>query len=249
MPGTYQFEQAQSECVTCKTRYYCPDYEMHYPDDCPQGQYCDGTGRDDTESCPTGTFSNLFRLETADECQDCVSGAYCTTTGRTDIEGQCSSGYFCKLKSTSATPGSLVTNFGPCPAYLYCDASSGTGVGQGTPCLPGTFDGSGTLAALTECTGTQQGYYSNTIDMTDPIAPTMSELQCAEGYYCPHSGNSAETQNAQSSKKDQFCDQGQYCPIGSHQTTTCPGGTFQFNKVQGECLECPAGYFCPLTAT
>ena len=171
--GSYQYEQGQSSCEPCKTRYYCPSKGMDYPTGCDAGRYCDGQSLQATTKCPTSTFSNLMRLEKADECQDCVSGAWCFTEGITDVEGQCDSGYFCKLKATESSPNTLETNFGPCPAFLFCDASGGTGVGQGTPCLAGTYNGGGGLAATTECTGTQQGYYSHTVDMTDPIAPTM----------------------------------------------------------------------------
>ena len=222
---------------------------MDYPLSCPPGNFCEGTGRSDYEPCPTGTFSNLERLETAAECQQCVSGAYCTNTGLTDVEGQCNSGYFCKIGSTQASPNTLATNHGPCPAYLFCAQDvSGIGVGQGTPCLPGTYNFAGGLAADTECTATVQGSYSNTVDMTDPIAPTMTKELCAEGYYCPASANAQTPANQQGSKKDQFCDRGQYCPEGSYETTTCAAGTFQFNKIQRECYQCPAGYYCPITA-
>ena len=202
---------------------------MDYPTPCTAGNYCPGISQTDVTPCSTGTFSTLTHMEEDAECQPCISGAYCTTTGRTTVEGQCSSGYFCLVGSTSPTP-TMNTNYGPCPNFLYCDVTGGTGVGSGSVCYPGTYHDSEGLAALIECTSTPAGEYSNTIDLTDPIAPTMTRGDCDEGYYCsasvyPHRANLWPTNTTT------FCDVGQYCPIASTSTTDCDPGYFQFNKV------------------
>lgn len=216
---------------------------MDYPTPCGQGKYCPGTSQISQTNCGTGRFSDLFRLKSNDECQLCISGAYCTSLGLTDIQGQCSSGYFCWLGSTSATPATLSANHGPCPNFMFCDASGGTGVGLGAVCYPGTYRNAQLGTVKTDCTPTIQGYYSNTVDLTDPINPTMTRAQCSEGYYCKASvgtnwGNSWPTNTTT------YCNVGEFCIPGSHINTVCPAGTFQFNKVQGDCIQCPPGYFC-----
>ena len=65
----------------------------------------------------------------------------------------------------------------------------------------------------------------------------MTKALCAEGYYCP-GGDKWPTH------KTNFCPTGYKCPEGSSDKTGCSPGTYQFNKIQGKCLDCPPGYFC-----
>lgn len=78
---------------------------------------------------------------------------------------------------------------------------------------------------------------------TPPLSltiPTMSNDKCAEGYYCDGVGGGAKWPT----DTVKYCKQGEKCPLGSETATACPAGTFQFNKVQPDCLKCPPGYFC-----
>ena len=72
----------------------------------------------------------------------------------------------------------------------------------------------------------------------------MDEGDCLEGYFCPAAvGNNKG--NAQASNRTNYCTEAQYCETGVAAAVDCPAGTFQFNKVQPDCLNCPEGYYCP----
>ena len=94
--------------------------------------------------CATGRFNPLTHVENNNDCQLCTSGAWCKTTGLLNIEGQCDAGYFCLKGATDKAPTMDTTNknYGPCPNFLYCDTSSGKGVGRGSVCFPGTYKNS-----------------------------------------------------------------------------------------------------------
>ena len=52
------------------------------------------------------------------------------------------------------------------------------------------------------------------------------------GYYCT-TGQSSPTAAA--------CDQGYYCPEGSHEMVECESGTYQDETAKDSCKPCPAG--------
>lgn len=64
---------------------------------------------------------------------------------------------------------------------------------------------------------------------------------CPEGYYCKAGTSSIEESN--------ICPAGTYCPKGSFETRTCPGGSYQDSAGSGSCIPCPAGYECPAGST
>ena len=129
------------------------------------------------------------------------------------------------------------TNYGPCPNFLYCDAST-KGVGLGTPCLPGTYAQTQSLSAITTCTPTVAGSYSNTVagisyaTDADHTSPTMTKALCAEGYYCKASVGT-NPGNSTPKNATTYCGVGEKCVAGATAVASCPAGTFQFNKAQG----------------
>ena len=117
---------------------------MSYMTRCAPGKYCQGTKRQNQQDCGISTFSQLENLKDATECQKCTSGSFCTNNGLTAVQGECNSGYFCFIGASKANPSMDTSNknYGPCPNFLYCDASGGTGVGRGSVCYPGTYKNS-----------------------------------------------------------------------------------------------------------
>lgn len=61
---------------------------------------------------------------------------------------------------------------------------------------------------------------------------------CSEGYWCPASSPLDKA-------LDQQCTPFQACPPQSATPTECVAGQWQLSPGQGECLECPHGYYCP----
>ena len=57
------------------------------------------------------------------------------------------------------------------------------------------------------------------------------------GYYCPE-GQESATPGAFP------CPVGHFCVEGSANFEICPSGTYQDLTTQGDCIECPAGYYC-----
>lgn len=70
------------------------DYDQILVDDLCLGS---GTGSEQPR-CPVGTFSNMTRLESADQCTSCTEGFYCETPGLTEPTGPCAEGTIWPLK-------------------------------------------------------------------------------------------------------------------------------------------------------
>ena len=60
---------------------------------------------------------------------------------------------------------------------------------------------------------------------------------CSLGYYCPP-GQVSPTPT------DKRCQPGHFCPAASVNHYVCPSGMYQTNAQQGECNDCPEGYYC-----
>ena len=89
------------------THYYPLLLTTHYPKVCDLGGYCP-RGASLVRSCLEGTFGNVTRLKTREDCHDCWPGTECALGS---IEPRdCSAGATCHLEySLLTTHCSLLT--------------------------------------------------------------------------------------------------------------------------------------------
>ena len=75
------------------------------------------------------------------------------------------------------------------------------------------------MKAITECTPTPAGEYSNTIVLNNPIGsslgspilPIMTKGDCSAGYYCAASASATTPANSWPTNKTTYCGVGQKC--------------------------------------
>ena len=74
LPGTYQPNFGQGECISCGPGNMCPFQNMSSVQPCMAGYYCPNGI---LEACPEGTYGNRSGLSSLDMCTDCPSGVFC----------------------------------------------------------------------------------------------------------------------------------------------------------------------------
>ncbi|TMS07321.1 hypothetical protein E3U43_011414 [Larimichthys crocea] len=117
------FSQAAGEGGPCPAGHYCPEATVH------------------PLPCPPGTFSNLTKLVSQEDCQPCLPGYYCDAVGLSAPSGKCWKGFFCLEGANRPDPPLRDSRGGPCPKGSFC-ASPGKSVasgqcGAGYYCLSG----------------------------------------------------------------------------------------------------------------
>ncbi|XP_035857407.1 zonadhesin-like [Sander lucioperca] len=203
--------QAAEEGGPCPAGHYCPQATIH------------------PLPCPRGTFSNLTKLVSQDDCQPCLPGYYCDAAGLSAPSGECWEGFFCLGGADRPDPPLRDSRGGPCPKGYYC--SEGSVAPQ--QCPVGTIsveDGRASCSACPQgfyCPGRHNGSLSRT-------------YECPVGHYCP-SGTWSKHQYP--------------CPAGSINPYTrmaqpqnclpCPPGSFCSSPGKGVASgQCAAGYYC-----
>lgn len=93
--------------------------------------------------------------------QPCPGGQYCQFAGLDTPTGNCSSGYYCTARSSSATPVDGTTG-DICPAGFYCEE----GVAWPTPCSPGTYSPSTGNVDVSDCIACDFGEYCGDYNLT-----------------------------------------------------------------------------------
>nr|XP_057935999.1 SCO-spondin isoform X4 [Doryrhamphus excisus] len=264
LPGTYQNEPGQAECVTCPAGFYCAG-SMDDDDDrkkpgiqtptlCPQGNYCPpGSQSGVAFPCPAGTFSRQMGLSSEWGCEPCPPGTYCASSGLTAPTGLCSPGYFCAHRSVTAQPQGDPTG-GHCPAGSYCPRGSGSRV----PCPAGTFSSVEGATSVEECLLCLPGHYCAKAGLSAPSGPCKSGFYCTEGSttdmpWGNNTGGSTSSmplpgESTPGQTHGDMCPAGHYCPEGSTMPSPCPPGTFQGKsgaESEADCEACYAGSYCP----
>ncbi|CAK8677709.1 unnamed protein product [Clavelina lepadiformis] len=247
-----------SETGVCDAGFYClggastrTPTDGTTGDECPMGHYCEA-GSPDKTPCSPGTFTNLTRRQSQDECSICTAGYYCSG-GESAESGFCEAGYYCPAGQNISRP----TGF-ECPTGNKCS----TGVGEPEPCESGTYQSEVGKAFCDECPA---GYYCEAINTTGTVIGVTTPSSCLRGYFCPN-GTKTSTQYGcplgtygdrgsltdRSLCKD--CDGGSYCDTtgASEPTGSCLAGFFctlgaSFNAPTDNITGgiCPVGKFCP----
>ena len=105
--------EAEDQCASCPTGYYCANGEFDRSKTCNKGYYClTGASAPDDEDmlCPSGFFCltgtklptaceegkySLPGAESADDCIDCIEGYYCVIGVSTTYLNECPIGHYC----------------------------------------------------------------------------------------------------------------------------------------------------------
>ena len=237
-----------SHCILCDPGYYCQGTgNFGTTQKCDAGYYCklgspiktppsasSGAEPDHGGICPIGSYCPLGSAVPI----LCDGGKYCSTTGLPAPQGNCQAGYYCKLGATSATPTDLVSQNGAkCPPGYYCPIGSDSP----TSCPPGTYSASYGNTALSNCIACPSGKYCK-----DAHAVTYTG-SCDAGYYCKVAV-AATIGYTIPNPPSQICPKGNKCPSGTIDVIACTN-SYQDLLGQGDCKSCPAGYYCPNTAT
>lgn len=175
-------------------------------------------GTDSPYDCPTGTFRNITRGKSVDDCFSCPGGKYCDKTGLVNYVGHCDPGYYCPRNSSSRTQHE-------CPEGFFCPIGSE----YPSPCLPGTASTLHQLTKSIDCPPCPAGYYCDGTNHTGPTGP------CSAGYYCPNGSRSAT---------ELTCKSAMHCPGGIDAPKFCADGTYTGWEGAAVCSECPEGFYC-----
>ncbi|KAF3847745.1 hypothetical protein F7725_020773 [Dissostichus mawsoni] len=178
--------------------------------------------------CPRGTFSDLTKLASQEDCQPCLPGYYCDAAGLSVPSGECWEGFFCLGGADRPDPPLIDSRGGPCPKGYYC--SEGSVAPQ--QCPLGTIS---TEDSRADCGACPQGFYC-----PGNNGSLSRTYECPVGHYCP-SGTWSKHQYP--------------CPAGSINPHTqmaqpqdclpCPPGSFCLSPGKSVATgQCEAGYYC-----
>ena len=231
------------DCQMCLPGYYCPEEGMAEPaGPCDAGWYCtlgswsarpvslgNDTGSEcfcpnitmggmcvAGEYCPTGASTPL----------PCDPGKYCLTDQLPAPSGDCLAGYYCN--GSAILPNPVNETYGDvCPLGHYCP----TGSSYPIACDPGYYSDRYNNQNESNCVACTAGMYCSGYGRDLPNG------YCDVGWYCPEGMTVPQPPGYQ-------CLAGHQCPLGSPVQTPCESGFYQPLPERGECLDCPAGYYC-----
>ncbi|KAM4567238.1 uncharacterized protein PAE49_010636 isoform 2-T2 [Odontesthes bonariensis] len=220
----------------CQEGYYCshgnispqPLLEAVGGGPCPTGHYCPEATVHPL-LCPRGTFSNLSKLVSKEECQPCLPGYYCDALGLSAPSGKCWEGFFCLGGADHPDPPFGDNHGGPCPRGYYC--SEGSVAPQHCPL--GTIS---TEEGQASCSACPQGFYCP--GRSNAFQP--ESFECPVGHYCP----------SRTSSKHQYpCPAGSFNPhtrmIKPQDCLPCPPGFYCDSPGKNVASGlCSPGYYC-----
>jgi hypothetical protein len=219
--------------IPCDPGMYCNANLLIAPvGNCNAGYYC-------TSGATTNTPTN----DATQGGNVCPAGSYCEAGTQTPVP--CSPGSY-----RSSTGGTSSASCTTCPAGKYCSTFGGTSFSGN--CAAGYYCPAGsTVAKQNIC---QAGYYCPSGDALSPIAcadPNYQDIKgqsscktCGAGYEC--------TSTARTLCRPDQSSLSYYCPNNQYSRVSCSVGTFTDvigAETQGDCANCPAGYYCPNSAS
>ncbi|EDV25654.1 uncharacterized protein TRIADDRAFT_55968 [Trichoplax adhaerens] len=245
LPGYYAPGNATA-CTQCPATYACPYTETNMTltcqpgtysavgqqscSVCPPGYQCPNTDGTSITICAAGTYS----VGNQAACTPCPAGFACPNFFDNFVI-QCPVGTY----SVGNQPSCL-----PCPPGSSCQNTSTAPVA----CAAGTYS----LDYDTGCYPCPAGSSCNDPTQRPVLCPALkysnhSATQCIDcdlGYLCLEGSNNPRPTN-------NICPLGYYCEInvaGIQVKVPCPANTYGNHSGQtlvGQCVTCPAGYFCP----
>lgn len=232
-PGTFNNltgQEAQASCIPCPRGSYCEGYGNSWPTGlCSAGWFCSGNATSNMTTTHGGKCQpGYYCPEGSGYPKECDGGKFCDVAGLSEPRGNCSAGYFCKLKSSTSTPTDSTGD--QCPSGNYCPEGSMDPIA----CEPGTYYGGIQATNPSACVSCTAGKFCNTSGLSAP------DGVCSAGYYCP-GGQSVGTPSSHG------CPLGNKCIKGSDSPTKCESGYYQDELLQNTCKECPARYYCNAT--
>ncbi|XP_071505048.1 uncharacterized protein [Diadema antillarum] len=241
----------EAECRNCTAGFYCQQTGLTEEEGpCTAGYYCpEGSSIPAPIECPIGLHCPLGSAEP----KACASGSYTNRTTQSSCQ-ICPQGFYCLPENETLGHPDLEAGYADCPAGYYCP--TGTGL-DWMPCPAGTYSDQTNLYMIEQCTDCPSGTFC-----PDAAATNVTNL-CHEGYWCnsgvdrgtPHTPGNNETYNDTCPLLGGYtgvggvCPRGHRCPEGVGLPIGCDEGTYQDNEGQGECKECPEGFFCPANST
>lgn len=199
------------------------------------GYYCPNNTGYNLQPCPTGKFSNQFKLKKKSECTPCSVGKFCPDLNATQPAGYCEGGFYCRSESDTATPsGSNKGDAGICQPGYYCPKGN---VNSPVPCPAGTFNNETHANSSSYCKTCTGGFYCETTGLGFPTG------KCGPGFYCLQGSNLKSPTNTTADYGP--CPMGHHCPEGTAVPFKCPAGTYNGNTGQVNCTMCPENYYCP----
>ncbi|KAM9734328.1 uncharacterized protein ACNS7B_016072 [Menidia menidia] len=257
------FRNGTSVTGPCQEGYYC-SYGNISPQPflqaageggpCPAGHYCP-MATTHPLPCPRGTFSNLSKLVSKEDCQPCLPGYYCDDLGLSEPSGKCREGFFCLGGADRSDPPVRDNRGGPCPKGYYCSEGSvapqhcplGTistedGQASCSACPQGFFCPGRNNASLSESYECPVGHYC------PPRTWSKHQYPCPAGSFNPHT-RKTKSQDCLPCPPGSYCDSpgknvasglcsaGYYCLSGA-QSPTPEDGRLTGNR-------CPEGHYCP----
>eukprot|EP01135_Chromosphaera_perkinsii_P006890 Nk52_evm45s621 gene=Nk52_evmTU45s621 len=233
--GEYQNQKGKTACITCPEGYYCDNSKspvvLYTSSDCPKGHYCPAGTKTATQfPCPIGTYSNSLNLAKEADCTNCPAGKFCSVAGKDAPSGDCAPGYYCILKSLTASPIDGITGR-PCSPGHFCLSGTTTE----TKCPIGTYRTAVGGTASSDCTDCDGGKFCSSTGLSAVSG------SCSAGFFCT---KKAVTSKPTDGTTGNECTVGHHCPAGSAAPVPCQDGTYMPNKQATACLPCPKGFKC-----
>ena len=151
----------------CEPKYYCPPKStIPQQKPCPEGGYYCPRGSTIPLPCFPGYYSQVGKLEAADQCTKCTAGQYCENGTQSTPTGYCAEGWFCNVGSPHSQPTNS-TYGGECPPGSYCTN------GMKKPCEAGTY---ANISGQYSCNKCPEGFYCE--------LGSISPKECPIGYWC-----------------------------------------------------------------